>query len=40
MIKFYQLPIINLENLEPSYETLENENECISKPNTQLKKEI
>ena len=30
-------PIINLENLEPSYESLENENDVFSKPSTKIK---
>ena len=36
--KILSAPIINLENLEPSYETLENEKETISKPNSSIKK--
>ena len=36
--KILSAPIINLENLEPSYETLENEKETISNPNSSIKK--
>ena len=36
--KIISAPIINLENLEPSYEILENEKEIISNPNTEIKK--
>ena len=36
--KIISTPIINLENLEPSYETLENEKENILQSNTEIKK--
>ena len=36
--KIISAPIINLENLEPSYETLENEKENILQSNTGIKK--
>ena len=36
--KILSAPIINLENLEPSYENLENEDEIISNPNSLIKK--
>ncbi len=36
--KIISAPIINLENLEPSYETLENEKENILRSNTEIKK--
>ena len=38
--KILSAPIINLENLEPSYEILENENETDTNSNTSIKKEI
>ena len=36
--KILSAPIINLENLEPSYENLENENEIISDQSSSIKK--
>tara|TARA_Y200000002_G_scaffold362342_1_gene349304 strand:+ start:2365 stop:2880 length:516 start_codon:yes stop_codon:yes gene_type:complete len=36
--KILSAPIINLENLEPSYETLESEKETIINSNTSIKK--
>ena len=36
--KILSAPIINLENLEPSYENLENENETTSDQNSSIKK--
>ena len=36
--KILSAPIINLENLEPSYEILENENETDTNSNTSIKK--
>ena len=36
--KILSAPIINLENLEPSYEILENEKETTSNPNSSIKK--
>ena len=36
--KILSAPIINLENLEPSYENLDNENEIISDSNSSIKK--
>ena len=36
--KILSAPIINLENLEPSYENLENEDEIISNSNSLIKK--
>ena len=36
--KYFPAPIINLENLEPSYEILENENETDTNSNTSIKK--
>ena len=36
--KILSAPIINLENLEPSYEILENEKETTSSPNSSIKK--
>tara|TARA_B100001057_G_scaffold66775_1_gene60464 strand:- start:629 stop:1144 length:516 start_codon:yes stop_codon:yes gene_type:complete len=36
--KILSAPIINLENLKPSYENLENEKDTISKSNTEIKK--
>tara|TARA_B100000579_G_C22749982_1_gene813500 strand:- start:762 stop:1277 length:516 start_codon:yes stop_codon:yes gene_type:complete len=36
--KIISAPIINLENLEPSYEALENEKDTISQSNTKIKK--
>ena len=35
--KIISAPIINLENLEPSYESLENENDVFSKPSAKIK---
>ena len=36
--KIISAPIINLENLEPSYEALENEKDTASQSNTKIKK--
>ena len=36
--KILTAPVINLENLEPSYENLESDNEIISETNTIIKK--
>ena len=36
--KILSAPIINLENLEPSYENLENEKDINSNLNTKIKK--
>ena len=36
--KILSAPIINLENLEPSYESQENEKDNASSPNTKIKK--
>ena len=36
--KILSAPIINLENLEPSYENLENDKETTSNPNSSIKK--
>ena len=38
--KIISAPIINLENLEPSYENLENDKEISPSKGTKIKKEI